>query len=54
MAGIWSIAAGLGLAIRIVVFVVAAMSWRVCSHLRKAGKGRNIEEELRNSKVDWI
>jgi len=49
----WSVAAGLGLAIPMVIFLLATILWYECSHLWKVDAGRNIEEELRDSKVDW-
>ncbi|OIW22757.1 hypothetical protein CONLIGDRAFT_694582 [Coniochaeta ligniaria NRRL 30616] len=49
----WAAAAGFGLAIPMVVFVVAVFWWLKCAHLWKANEDRDMGNELGDSRVDW-
>ena len=49
----WATAAGFGLAIPMVIFVVTVFWWLKCSHLWKANEDRDTENELRDSRIDW-
>ncbi len=51
----WATAAGFGLAIPMIIFVVTVFWWLKCSHLWKVNDldDRDAENELRDSRIDW-
>jgi hypothetical protein len=50
----WATAAGFGLAIPMLSFLVALFWWLKCQHLWATKENKSTEVEFRNSVIDWI